>query len=95
MLKDFDSRVHEYVTLFIVGKLFTFHKTVAFLSGHMNKFIALLQMSAGGKELNHMFIKYPPFCCKYWHIIFAHCSFTLRFILKSAILSISHHRHHQ
>jgi len=90
-----DSCVHEYVTLFIVSKLFTFHKTVAYLSGHMNEFIFLLQMSTGGKELNHMFIKYPSFCRKYWHIILAHCSFMLRSILKSVILSISCRRHHQ
>jgi len=81
VLKNLDSFVHEYVTLFIVSKLFIFHKTVAYLSGHMNEFIFFLQISAGGKELNHMFIKYPSFCCKYSHIIFAHCSFTSRFIL--------------
>lgn len=77
------------MTLFIVSKLFIFHKTVANLSGHMNEFISLLQMSAGGKELNHTFIKYPSFCCKYWHIIFAHCSFTSRFISLYLFTGIS------
>lgn len=95
MLKNLDSCVHENVTLFNVSKLFTFHKTVAYLSGHMNEFIFFLQMSAGGKELNHTFIKYPSFRCKDWHIILAHCSFTSRFTLKSAILSISRHRRHK